>query len=255
MDFKVTVLGSNSAVPAYNRKPTAQVIHFDDDLFLIDCGEGTQMQMKIFGIKHSKISKIFISHLHGDHFFGLVGLLSSMHLMGRVKPLDLYAPKRLQEILDLQFEVSLTELRYPLCFHALEEYNIPLLDTDQLNVVTLEMMHSIPCYGFKLEHKGLEKTYAFCSDTAYQEALIPKVEGVDLLYHEATFAKKEETRALPTFHSTTEQAATFAKKANVKKLMIGHYSARYRNLEPLLDECTPIFENTVLAIDGETYDV
>jgi len=299
--FELTVLGCSSATPTSTRNPTSQLLNIADRFMLVDCGEATQIQLRRFKIKFQRINHIFISHLHGDHYLGLVGLLASMHLLGRNNDLHLYAPPELQEILDVQHKHSQTFLRYKVVFHPLGfDQSELLFEDDKLTVETIILNHRIPCCGFLFKEKprprniltqALEKyripvhvlgkikrgddyineqgvtianaeiteappaprSFAYCSDTCYDESVIEKVKGVDLLYHEATFMQEMEERAKETFHSTTIDAATVAKKAAVKKLIIGHYSARYKDLDKLLAETQSVFENTVLALEGEVY--
>lgn len=304
MAFEVTILGSNSALPAHGRHPTSQVLHVHDSLYLIDCGEGAQIRLEKYKVKHGKIEEIFISHLHGDHFFGLVGLLTSYHLNHREKPLTIFCPKGLDEIINVQLKYSDTHLRYPLRFEFFEPKNgAVLFENDFLQVETVQLVHRIPCAGFVFREKPsaqknikaeaiakyqlsipqiqqikkghdlaladgsivknaelTQKThhprsYAYCTDTLYQESIIPHIEGVDLLYHEATFDQSHEARAKETFHSTTKQAALIAEKAKVKKLLIGHFSARYRTLDDLLNETKTFFPNTELALEGKKFEI
>ncbi len=302
MSFQLTILGCSSAIPTIDRNPTAQLLNVNERFFLIDCGEGTQVQLRKNQLSFQRINHIFISHLHGDHYFGLIGLISSMHLLGRNKELHIYAHKELKEIVDLQLQASNTELKYALFFHFLhEEEDMVILEDDNIKVSNLILDHSIKCSGFLFEEKrsirkiikselqkynipfdkinsikngadwitpqgdiicnniltiqnSLPHKYAFCSDTRYNESLIKKINQVDLLYHETTFMKDLEERAEQTGHSTTLQAATIAKKAKVKKLLIGHYSQRYRNLNDLLDETKKIFSNTYLSSAGLIVD-
>ncbi|MDE3236583.1 MAG: ribonuclease Z [Bacteroidota bacterium] len=299
--FGVTILGNNSALPAYDRHPTAQIVTLNEQLFLIDCGEGTQMQMARYKIRRSKINHIFISHLHGDHYFGLVGLITSMGLLGRETDLHIYAPAALEEILHIQFKAADTQLPFKLHFHALTKEGI-VIDHPKFSVECFSTTHRIPCYGFVIREKKaprkLDKeklleysipssfydklkmgedyetkegqiiknewvtilnkpalSYAFCADTSYNESLIEKVKNVSLLYHETTYLKDLTERAAARFHSTTEQAATIAAKANVYKLIIGHFSSKYESLDAFLDEARAIFSNTDLAIEGVSFEI
>lgn len=298
-NFQLTVLGSSSATPTSKRNPTAQLLNIAERFFLIDCGEATQIQLRRFKIKFSRINHICISHLHGDHYLGLIGFLSSLHLLGRTTDLNLYCPKELKEILDVQFRASETYLRYKIIYHF-HNYvdNEVIFEDEKIEVRTIVLNHRIPCCGFifkekiipgtitraailkhdipvekiagikkgadfvkesgeiipnadLVRYKQLPRSYAYCSDTKYDERIIPIIKEATLLYHEATFMEKMLPRAQDTFHSTTIQAGTIALKANVSKLMIGHYSARYKDLEPLLEETKTVFENTMLAIEGE----
>jgi len=303
MNFEVFILGSSSATPIYQRHPTAQVIKIHERIFLVDCGEGTLIQMNRFKIRFHKINQIFISHLHGDHYLGLLGLISTMHLQGRTNDLHIYCQKELKEIIDIQLKYSETVLRYKIHFHFLNATKDELIySDDDIEVNTISLKHRIPCTGFLFKEKprlrkllrnkltsydipvsAYEKlkngedfvsesgqkisnaevttdprpprSYAFCSDTIYDERLIPILKNVDLLYHEATFMNEKEERAKETFHSTAAQAATIAVKAEAKRLIIGHFSARYKNLYPLLDEARIIYPNTTLALEGDRFTI
>ncbi|HMH21150.1 MAG TPA: ribonuclease Z [Puia sp.] len=297
----VTILGNNSALPAFDRHPTAQVVTMDEHIFLIDCGEGTQTQMGKYKIRRSKINHIFISHLHGDHYFGLIGLLTSMGLLGRSTDLTLYAPAPLKEIIELQLRVANIELPYPLHFHALEHEG-PILTESRLEVACFNVYHRIECWGFRfreirpfrrvnpekarqhnvpssfferlkwgesymtkdgelIENQWVTdpapkpKSYAYSADTLYDERIIEKVRGVDMLYHETTYLKDLEERAGKRFHSTTAQAATVAQRAGVQRLLIGHFSSKYEKLDPFEQEAREIFPCTDLALEGVTYKV
>ncbi len=296
--FGVTILGNNSALPAYNRHPTSQVISLNDQLFLVDCGEGTQMQMNAYKIRRGKINHIFISHLHGDHYFGLPGLITSYGLLGRISDLHLYAPAALQQILDLQLSISDTRLPYTLHFHALEN-NYVLIDEDHVYVECFKVFHRIDCWGFlfrekrnprKINAEATEKynvpityyerlkkgedyiadgkaipnnvltiankpvrSYAYCADTLYNELLVEKIKNVNMVYHEATYLKDKEEKAISRFHSTSVQAAQLAKLADAKCLLIGHFSSTYETLDEFLLEAQEIFPQTQLALEGQTY--
>jgi ribonuclease Z len=303
MKFELTILGSSSATPTFNRNPTSQLLNINEKYYLVDCGEGTQSQLLRFGIKAPKIDHIFISHLHGDHYLGLIGLLSSLHLNGRTKPMHLYGPPQLEEIIDIQFKYSQTQLRYPLIFSPTRfDTGTKLYENHDVIVETFPLDHRIPCTGFKFsgkkrlpkiikekvekleipvdliplikkghsftDKKGIvhlsedlttepdePKVYAYCSDTICSWNYLPVIKNADMLYHEATFMNDMLGRAEETFHTTSLQAGEIALKANVKKLIIGHFSARYRELEPLLDECKTIFSNSFLAIEGQTFEI
>lgn len=298
--FSVTVLGNNSALPAYNRHPTSQVVGLNEQLLLIDCGEGTQIQMSLYKIRRSKILHVFISHLHGDHYFGLIGLITSMGLLGRETPLYIHAPEALESIIHMQLKVADTQLPFPLYFQPLKEGII--LDDKKFSVEAFPVQHRIECWGFivrekkqarKIDKEKIKnyaipaafyerlkngddyedrdgtliknewvtiantpaKSYAYSSDTIYDESLADKVKDVTVLYHETTYLKDLEERAKARFHSTTIQAATIALKANVEKLLIGHFSSKYDVLEPFLEESKSVFENTELAIEGVCYKI
>jgi ribonuclease Z len=301
MRFEVTILGSSSATPIFNRNPTSQALNINERLYLIDCGEGTQQQMLRFDIKASRIDHIFISHLHGDHYLGLVGLLSSLHLNGRIKPLKIYCPPQLKEIIDLQLNYSETSLQYPVdyVFTNPEKAEV-ILENQDITIETIPLNHRISCTGFlfkekkrlrklikdKLEQlaipieyysalkKGADyvmpsgevlknelltidssepKTYAYCSDTLYDEMYFKQINSVTLLYHEATFLNNMLDRAIETHHTTALQAGQVALITNAKKLLIGHFSARYKTLNELLDEARSAFPETDLAIEGRTF--
>lgn len=303
MEFTVTILGSNSAVPAHDRNQTSQLITMGSQALMVDCGEATQIQMQRYKVKSTRINHIFISHLHGDHYLGLMGVISTFHLNKRLNPLTIYGPKGLDEIITTHLKYGNTKLCYPLKFvHTNPEEQELLLETKNFKVHSFPLKHRLPCTGFKFEQKpGLRrfikeklqetplsipiinvlkngkdytdmegkvyraeeftaaplpiKRYAFCSDTIFDQDLIPYVKGVDLLYHEATFMETEAERASETFHSTAKQAATIALAAGAKSLLLGHYSTRYIELDGLLMEAEGVFSNSRLSIEGQTYRV
>jgi ribonuclease Z len=295
----LTILGNNSAVPAFDRHPTSQVVTMDGDLFLVDCGEGTQIQMINYKIRRSRISHIFISHLHGDHYFGLVGLINSFGLLNHLQDLHIYAPSPLQEIIEWQLKVASTTLPYNLYFHTITKEET-LADEEKFSIKCFLTNHRIECYGFSFHQKKgrrkliaekakeyeipvafydklkdgedyikksgelikndwvteegtAGKTYAYCADTKYDESIIPHIKDADLIYHEATYLDALQQRATDRFHSTTKQAALIAKKGNVKKLLMGHFSSQYDTLEEFETEAREVFLNTELAIEGVTY--
>lgn len=302
-DFSITIIGSNSAIAAHGRYPSAQYLKFKNEHFLIDCGEGTQFRMHDFGIPKAQISKIFISHLHGDHFFGLIGLLTSYSLAGRTKALDIYAPKGLQEIIELQSRLSDAYFSYQINHIETntDGKNI-IYEDERIQISSFPMIHRIPTTGFHFEEKQSElrinkdlisahqitvdeihilksgkdvhradgsvlhyldftiaakktRSYAYCSDTMYNEKIAEYVASADVLYHESTFEANLELLAYKTQHSTTTQAATLAQLAQVKTLLIGHFSSRYHKLDKLLAECQATFENTLIAEEGQTYPI
>ena len=299
--FAVTILGNNSAVPAFDRHPTSQVVTLDGNNYLVDCGEGTQIQLINYKIRRSKISHIFISHLHGDHYFGLIGLINSLSLLSHQQEMHVFGPSPLKEIIELQLKVADTKIFYPLHIHHIAE-PATLLDNEKLTVKCFRTNHRIECYGFSFEQKkqlrklnaekakeyGIPsafydrlkngedyiskdstviknelvtiaaepgKKYAFCADTKYDESLIPHIQGADMIYHETTYLDNLRERAEARFHSTTKQAATMAKKAGVKKLLIGHFSSKYDTLEEFEAEAREVFPNTELALEGVCYEV
>ncbi|NDE61720.1 MAG: ribonuclease Z [Cyclobacteriaceae bacterium] len=300
-EFEITILGNTSSIPMHGRNHTAQVLRFGQEFFLLDCGEGTQHQLQRFKIKSSKISAIFISHLHGDHYLGLLGLLSSFHLSKRTQPLSLFGPKGLDEILTTHFRWSHTQLCYPLTFVPTQDQEKQvLLDQPRYSLSSFPLSHRIPTTGFLFQEKEgpralikekvLEnklpiaaiqrlrsgedyldasgewfrsedftyplpklRSYAFCSDTAFDERLVPYLQGVDLLYHEATFMEAEAKRAADTYHSTAKQAATLALLCGASTLLLGHFSSRYVDLSNLLSEAQSVFSNSLLSEEGKTY--
>ena len=301
MSFEVTILGSGAALPTSNRNPTSQYVQCNDRHILIDCGEGTQVQLRKYHVHIQKINHILISHLHGDHFFGLVGLLSSLHLLGRDKGLTIYGPEELEQIIRLQLEVGGAKLGFELQFIALNGKEDRLLYEDKLiEIRTFPLSHRIPTNGFLIREKPKErklnadrfeeaglsltlipklklgvdvelesgeiiyadeytypakpsKSYAFFSDTIFDERIVQYIKNADVLYHEATFLNDKLERAKQTFHSTAEQAAVIAKQAGVGKLLLGHLSARYDNGLKHMEEASKIFGNVRVVEDGETY--
>lgn len=300
MSFSLTILGSSGALPAIGRFPTAQHVVIQNRHCLIDCGEGAQMQLAKYQLSVQKIDHIFISHLHGDHYLGLMPLLFSMHLHKRAEDLHLYGPPGLDEIITLHLKCSKSVLNYKIVFHLFNPKEIELLLSDEaITVETIPLKHKLECAGFlfrektkprridktkidglKIQHIALLKkgedvydnsgnllykcedytlppkpslTYAYCSDTAYNESMIDQLAHADLLYHEATFLHTDLTKAQETKHSTAQQAAQIAQLAQVKKLVIGHFSARYKDLTLLLNEAQAIFAKTELATEGTTF--
>ena len=301
--MKVTVLGSSSALPTSERFPSAHVLNAHERLFLIDCGEGTQMQLRRNRIRFGKINHIFISHLHGDHVFGLYGLLSTFSLMGRVAPLHLYAPENYNNMLRSHLSDFDIHLNYEIDFIPLEGKDpVKILDDKYLTVTSFPLQHRVPAFGFIFAEKphnrniikesitryeiptvripAIKKgqdfitkdgvlikneditipgppslSYAYCSDTKKFKRLSSFVKGVDLLYHEATFDMSLEELARTTGHSTTLDAAKIASEAGAGRLIIGHFSARYKDISPLVEEARKIFPMTFPALDGHTYEV
>lgn len=301
MNFEVTILGSGAALPTSNRNPTSQYVYCNDRHILIDCGEGTQVQLRKYHVHIQKINHILISHLHGDHFFGLVGLLSSLHLLGRDKGLTIYGPQELEQIIRLQLEVGGAKLGFELNFVALNGKEHRLIFEDKMiEIWAFPLSHRIPTNGFLIKEKpkerklnaerfeeaglsltlipklkqGLDvelesgemiyaeeytyaakpsKSYAYCSDTIFDERIVEYIRNVNVLYHEATFLHDKLDRAQQTFHTTAHQAATIAKQAEVGKLLLGHLSARYENGLKHFEEASIVFENVSVVEDGETY--
>ncbi|WP_298308985.1 ribonuclease Z [Flavobacterium sp.] len=301
--MKLTILGCYAATPRTISNPTSQVLEIKNRVFLIDCAEGTQVQLRKSKVKFSKINHIFISHLHGDHFYGLVGLISTFMLLNRESDLTVYGPKGIKEIILLQLRASDSYTGYNLYFHELESNESEtIFEDDRVVVKTIPLNHRIYTNGFLFQEKNIErklnveavenyeidkvyfnkikyggditldngtiipnseltfdpqvaKSYAFCSDTMYDESIIPLIENVDYLYHESTFLESEAHLSERTMHSTAKQAATIALKAKVKHLILGHYSTRYGNIEYFKTEAQTIFPNVLLADDGREFEM
>ncbi len=304
MSLKITILGCHSATPRVNAHPSAQVLQIKNHHFLIDCGEGTQVQMRKYKISFAKIKHIFISHLHGDHYFGLIGLISTFGLLNREKELHIYGPKGLQEIIELQMRISQSKIGFPIVFHELNSLKSELIFEDKrVEVYTIPLSHRIYTNGFLFKEKpalrklninivenipeietcdyynikkGKDfiksdgtviknnlltfpppeiKSYAYCSDTAYEKKIIDIIDGVDMLYHESTFLSDKEELAAKTNHSTAYEAGKIAAAARVKILLLGHYSNRYRDLSYFRKEAQKAFQHTLLSIEGTTFEV
>ena len=293
--FELHILGSGSALPTTRHFPTSQVVNLRDKLFMIDCGEGAQLQFRKSRLKFSRLNRIFISHLHGDHCFGLPGLISTLNLLGRTADLHIHSPKGLEELLTPMLAFFNHQMTYKIFFHAFETKEAALIYEDRsLTVTTIPLRHRMPCCGFLFAEKrrpnhiiremvdfyqvpvyelnrikngadyvtpegktvsnnlltrpsAPSRSYAYCSDTIYLPSIVEQIKGVDLLFHEATFANEDAPRAKETFHTTAAQAAEIARKAEVKKLLIGHFSARYEDENILLQEASAIFPDTQLA--------
>ncbi|HLU81540.1 MAG TPA: ribonuclease Z [Flavobacteriaceae bacterium] len=301
--MKLTILGCYSATPKLSTHTTSQVLEINNHIFLIDCGEGTQVQLRRRKIKFSRIKHIFISHLHGDHFFGLIGLISSFGLLNRETELHVYGPKGIKEIIVLQLKLSKSWTKFPLYFHELESTEAEVIFEDKkVSVETIPLEHRVYTNGFLFREKPGERkllveevrkhnidvayynsikkgkdiqledgtkvpnemltnpprdpfAYAFCSDTVYKPAIIPQLRGINMLYHESTFLEKHLDKAHKTKHSTAKQAAEIAKAAEVGKLILGHYSTRYANLNLFLEEAKSVFQNVELAEDGKIFEL
>lgn len=296
--FEIDILGCGSATPTTRHNPSSQVINVRDKLFMIDCGEGTQLQLRRSKLRFGRLNRIFISHLHGDHCFGLIGLISTLGLLGRTGDLVIHSVAGLEEILRPEIDFFCKDNPFQVKIETFNPKKSEIIYEDRsVTVKTIPLKHRVPCAGFLFQEKQKEahlisdlikfynipikelakikqgadfvteegsiipnarlttpatsaRSYAYCSDTAYDERIIPIIEGIDLLYHEATFANSDAARAKQTGHSTARQAAEIAKRANVKRLMLGHFSARYTDNQILLDEAKEIFENTILANEG-----
>lgn len=304
MPFQLTLLGTNSAVPAYGRHPTAQVLQTGKSLFLLDCGEGTQMRMSQYGIsRRERIREIFITHLHGDHIYGLPGLLTSFSLNNRTEPLTIFSPPGLREMIEAVLKYSHAWLNYEVNFAVVPtDQSVQVFENKEVTVHTVPLEHRVPTTGYLFREKpGLAnilpdkiaeynihfskinavkaggdfvtaegkiiphaeltrppappRSYAFCTDTVYSEAIIPLVKGVDLLYHETTYVAAEQEKAVKYAHSTTKDAARIAKAAAVGRLICGHFSSRYTDLSALEAEAREVFPNSSAGIEGQTYSV
>jgi ribonuclease Z len=301
--LKLTILGCYAATPRTLSNPTSQVLEVNNNIFLIDCAEGTQVQLRKSKVKFTKISRVFISHLHGDHFYGLVGLISTFMLLNRENDLHVYGPKGIKEIILLQLKYSNSYTQYNLYFHELESKESQvILEDDSVKVTTIPLKHRVYTNGYLFEEKNIHrklnfdaiekykidklyfnkikiggnitldsgeiieneelsfspkpnKTYAFCSDTLYDEGIIPLLKNVDYLYHESTFLESEANLAEKTMHSTAKQAAQIALKSNAQNLILGHFSTRYSNISLFQEEAQTIFANTQVADDGKEFDL
>lgn len=302
-NFSVTILGSSSASPTSRRNTSSQLVNFYQRYYLVDCGEGTQIQLRRNRLKMSKINHILISHLHGDHFFGLVGLISSLNLFGRTKELHVYSDPRIKEIIDIQLEISETVLQFEIIYHALNLEEKELIFEDKkLEIYSFPLEHRVPTCGFLFQEKksfpNIKKTiikkykpsideinkirlgedyiledgtiipndeitneapiprsYAYCSDTKYFENLHQYFKGVELLYAECTFMKDLQEVATNKFHMTTEDSSKLAKESEAQKLMVGHFSARYRDLTEFKEEMETLYPGTILVNDNDTINI
>lgn len=300
--MKLTILGCHAATPRTLTNPTSQLLELKNHLFLIDCGEGTQVQIRKQKIRFARIEHIFISHLHGDHFFGLPGLISTFRLLGRETELHIYGPKGIKKAMLLLLKLGNSWTGYPLIFHELTSKNSETVFEDhKVEISTIPLYHRVYTNGFLFKEKAGDrklnieevskynidkcyyqnikkgkditldngevipnarltsappkpKSYAFCSDTSYNTAIVPLIKNIDILYHESTFLDQHQHLAEKTQHTTAKQAAEIAKQANVKTLILGHYSTRYSHLESFITEAQEVFKNTVLAEDGKTFE-
>ena len=302
MKGSFTILGSNSALPTSERFSSAHVFQMHGRFFLIDCAEGTQILLRKNRFSFASINHIFITHLHGDHYLGIFGLLSTFNMLGRKKDIHIYGPQKMQEIIDFYKKFVETDMLYNIIFHLIDEQSTIVYEDKMMKITAFPMKHRIPTFGFLFQEKATQRnikpdcitqfkipikdireikegadfitttgeiisnkeltyeppktlSFAFCSDTIYNEKIIPIIEGVDLLYHEATFSEALSERAKQTFHSTAKQAATIALKANVKRLAIGHFSARFKDTEILENEARSVFPETIAVYDGMTIPI
>ena len=296
--FEIHILGCGSALPTTRHNASSQVIKIGNKQFMIDCGEGTQLQLRRRHIHFSFINHIFISHLHGDHCFGLIGLISTFGLLGRTAPLHIYADAMLEKVMKPQLDFFCKDIKFPLFFHNIDaRKHCVIFEDNSITVETLPLNHRMPCCGFLFKEKPKRRhligdianfyniptyqrqnikdgadfitpegeiipnsrltkdadpsrSYAYCSDTRPCPDICEHLKGVDLLYHEATFAESEKERAKITYHSTAREAAEIAQKAEVKRLLLGHYSSRYDDEEQLLNEACEIFPDSICANEG-----
>jgi ribonuclease Z len=301
MNFSITILGSGSALPTANRFPSAQLVSVHHSHYLIDCGEGTQMQLCKYRLSMLKINHLFITHLHADHILGIFGLLSTMSMLGRKVPLHIYAPQGMEQILETHMRYFGDGISYEIVVHKLScDQKEVILENMHLSVISFPLRHRVPTCGFlfcekspprNIYKEAIEKyhlpfsaivdiknggdltlpggevvpnekltylpysprTYAHCSDTIACHEVVEAVRGVDMLYHEATFADNMRDFAMERGHTTALQAAQVAKEAGVKKLVIGHFSSRYKSIDTLLNEARTVFENTCAAEDGKIF--
>ena len=293
--FEVNILGCGSALPTTRHFSSSQVVNIREKLFMVDCGEGAQLQLRRSKLKFTRLNHIFISHLHGDHCFGLMGLISTFGLLGRTASLHIYAHKELERLLAPQLEFFCKGMTYEVVFHPIDPAKAEVIYDDRsVSVSTIPLKHRIPTCGFLCQEKptpnhiirdmvdfyripvfelnrikngedyitpegvvvpnhrlttpsAAPRSYAYCSDTICQTSIIPQIKGVDLLFHEGTFAQCDAARAKETFHTTAMQAAQIAVEAEAKQLVIGHFSARYEDESILLKEAQTLFPNTLLA--------
>lgn len=256
MNGEVTILGCGSAMPTFQNSPSGQVVELCDKSFLIDCGEGTQITMRRMGVKTARLYNVLISHLHGDHCYGLIGLVSTFGMMHRTQPLHIYAHADLEKLLRPLLDYHCQDLTYEVIFHSINPRKREVIINDRtLMVETIPLKHKVPTCGFLFTEKHRDivprKRYAYCSDTMYNERMVEQLKGVETLYHEATYTEENAHRCRTTTHSTAKQAATIAQKVGAQKLIIGHFSARIDNHQIFLEEAREVFDNTLLATERE----
>jgi ribonuclease Z len=300
--MKITILGNNSALPAHDRYPTCQVVNIEETYILIDCGEAAQVLLKKHGISWHKIRHIFISHLHGDHYFGLPGLLNSMSLLGRTEAIHLYAPMPLMDMLQQILDVANTTLSYPIYFKPLQDGVATLEDNQLFTLTSFPVEHRIFCMGLLVTEKEKgrkllperctyyevptsfyrklkegfdytgrdgfvvknewvtqagkpEKRYAYCADTLCTHSFLPQIMNADIIYHESTYLELDKDRASSRFHSTAKQAAEIAQKANAQKLILGHYSSKYKSIYDFEEEARLVFPNSFASREGDIFEI
>ncbi|MDD4108573.1 MAG: ribonuclease Z [Prolixibacteraceae bacterium] len=301
--FEITILGSGSAIPTTERNPTSQIVNISGRYFLADCGEGTQIQIRRHKIGFGRIKHIFISHLHGDHYYGLIGLISTFNLLGLKNNIHIYAPSQLKDIIQPQINFIKGEMQFDIIWHPLDFKKPRTIFADRrVEVISFPLKHSISCCGFLFKEIQKEanirkeciekykipiadikqikqgadyltaegvlipnaeltipplpaKSYAFCSDTAWYPDIVKTIKNTTLLYHESTFTEDLNDWAKNTYHSTALDAAKIAQLAGAGKLILGHFSARYKDTGPFVKEASEIFRNTEAAVDGQTYQV
>ncbi|MBR4524113.1 MAG: ribonuclease Z [Bacteroidales bacterium] len=266
MNFTLTIMGTASAMPISDRNPSAQMLAVHGRLFLLDCGEGTQQQMRRAHLSFMKVEAIFISHIHGDHLFGLFGLLNTMTMYGRTAPLYIYGPQALGSVLNFYKSFFGEWDGYEIKFTAVDCREPQLIHTSKhVTVSAFPLRHKIECYGYRFNEIVTErhkqenpdyhpKSYAYCSDTVPFPEEAEWVRGVDLLYHEATYPQEMADKAVARWHSTARQAAECARDAGAGRLAIGHYSSRITDFDALLQECRDVFPDTLAAQDGDVID-
>ena len=267
-DSRLTILGCGSAKPTKTTSPSGQLVDLHDKRFLVDCGEGVLLTMQRLGIRTGRLYSIFISHLHGDHCFGLIGLLTTLSMLKRTQPMHIYAQPDLQKLLQPLLDYHCADRQYDIVFHPINPRKHEVIYQDRtVSVETIPLKHGVPTCGFlfcetrrvKKEDGSFDhvthKKYAYCSDTQYSEKIVPVIDGVETLYHESTFLQSMEERSKEVKHSTAADAAKIAALAHAGKLILGHYSARVEDHSLFLDEAKPIFENTILAEENDVIEL
>ena len=296
--FEVTVLGCGSALPTVKHNGSGMVVNIREKFFLVDCAEGTQVELRRNHIHLNRLFNVFITHLHGDHCFGLMGLISTLGLLGRTAPLHVYGPQDIETLFRPLIDYHCNGMTYEVVFHPIDTHqNVCIYEDKSLQVFSIPLKHRIRCCGYYFKEKELSRhilkeaiekynipisqinnvkagldyvmpngqiiknevlttppsparSFAYCSDTVFRPEIAEMMKGVDLLYHEATFAESEKQLCLKVYHSTAKQAAEIARLAGAKQLMLGHYSSRYNDETILQKEAAEVFENTILAKEG-----